>query len=119
MQTFIINPSGAASAKKIEDDLETFYREIGCRTIDITTRYINGRPYAIICDDEGLFCPDPIVTAVSPAGEPRLVGGLIIAKDGEDGELAGLDAEDVLRITNCVQWTIQRNGLRPVIMLDD
>lgn len=112
--------AGRAGFKTIEDDLKSFYEEIGCRLIDITTRKINGKYYDIICDDEGLFCDDPIVTAVNGDGAPRLVGGLIICGGADDeGNLTSLEAEDVLRLTNAVQFTIQQDKLQPVLILDE
>lgn len=112
--------AGRAGFKTMPDDLKSFYEEIGCSLIDITTRKINGKYYDIICDDEGLFCEDPIVTAVNGDGAPRLVGGLIICGSADDeGNLTSLEAEDVLRLTNAVQYTIQRERLQPVLILDE
>ena len=104
--------------KEIEDNLDVFYDIIGCDTIDIVTRTINGAGYEIICDDEGLLKAGPVVTAVSRDGRPQLVGGLIVAKYGGNGELAGLAPEDVLRLSNAIQYTIQKNKLQPVIILE-
>ena len=39
----------------VDDKLETYQRLIGCDCIDIVRREIGGKPYHIICDDEGFI----------------------------------------------------------------
>lgn len=41
--------------KVIDDDLQNLKKLIGCDTIDIPRKYINNRPFRIICDDCGLL----------------------------------------------------------------
>lgn len=41
--------------KRMEDTLENYYKEIGCRCIDIATRQIGDCIYDIVLDDEGLL----------------------------------------------------------------
>ena len=119
MLSMVVKTDGGAPAFiETEDKLENYYNLIGCDLIDITTRDINGAPYAIVCDDEGLLKNAPIVTAVTADGRPALVGGLVILKDGDEGELTGLDQGDVLRLTNAVQYSIQGDKLQAVIVLD-
>ncbi len=97
----------SATATRIElaDDLRDFYRLIGCGCIDIVTRkvYDAKKPFAIILDDEGLLHGDPVTSAVTFHERQnrlveRLVGNLLIVKDGEEGELASLDESEVKAI---------------------
>lgn len=86
------------SVKDIKDELEVFYDFIKCRCIDIPHRTIGGRPFAIICDDEGLFNPAPIPATFVANREGvtmDIVGNIIIAKDGKEGELEGLTPQDI------------------------
>lgn len=78
----------------IKDDLEEFYGIIKCNTIDIVTRYIKGVRFDIICDDEGLFKENPVVTAYDIAGRPMLVGMLIFAHHDDEGNMTGITTED-------------------------
>lgn len=80
----------------IEDNLETFYRLINCRTIDIVIRSCYGRAFNVICDDEGLFTESPLVSAV---GRYSLVGNLIFTGlADEDGNLTDLAPETITAI---------------------
>ena len=117
MKVFTISAEGRAAFKDIENSLEAFYSEIGCRLIDIVHYEINGKRYDIVCDDEGLFAAAPVITAVDQDHKPALVGGLIVANfDGED-DLTDLEPEDVLRIANAVQYTIQQDRVQPVLLI--
>ena len=103
--------------KEIRNELEAFYKEIGCDLIDVVSRQINGEWYDIICDDEGLLRPN-FISAVNKEGKPELVGGLIICKYGGKGDFTGLEPDDILRLTNAVQYSVQNGKLQPVIVLE-
>lgn len=61
------------------------YQELmGCRCIDIVNREIAGKRYDIVCDDEGLFCCDPRISAIDDMGQPMLVGSLIIVGEARN-----------------------------------
>lgn len=80
----------------MKPDLQLFYKKIECNCIDIAVRRINGRPFNIVLDDEGLLKEDPIVSAIDGNGNPMFVGNLMFfgGETTEDGELVGLtDAE--------------------------
>lgn len=117
MKVMVIG-NGNAVFKEIEDKLDDYYREIGCDYIDIVSYPINGRDYEIIVDDEGLLKTDPIVRAVGKDGKPLLVGTLIIARYDKKGRLKGLKPEDVLPLTNSIQYSIQYNKVEPIIVVD-
>lgn len=81
----------------VDDELETYQRLIGCDCIDIVRREIGGKPYRIICDDEGYFKKDAFfISAVSNIrGNCPLVGNLVICGDYvKDGELTGLTKKE-------------------------
>lgn len=61
---------------KEEDDLDFFYREIGCRTIDVVQ--FNGLD--IFVDDEGLLVSGNVVIEYYDNGEPIVIlaGNLVI-----------------------------------------
>ena len=82
----------------IDDDLRLFYELIGCQYVDMVRRKIGDKHYVIICDDEGLFKENPIVSAVDTNFKPMFVGNLIIAKDGEECELTDLSEGDIRQI---------------------
>lgn len=111
-------PNKAVEAKDINPDLDTYYDIIGCRCIDIVNYPIAGKRYDIICDDEGLFNPDPIVTAIDKEGRPLLVGSLIICSHDDEGYEKSLEPEDINRLLNAVYCSVQNDEMHPVIMTD-
>jgi len=92
--TTIVNPEG----------LEDYYKMIGCRCIDIVTRKIGRKYYDIVCDDEGTFVDDPLISAIDDFGRVMLVGSLIICgRADSEGELTDLDANDIKYIKKRIQ----------------
>lgn len=79
--------------------LQEWYRLIGCRLIDITTRSIGGKVYDIITDDEALLKPPAIPTAINTDEKPRLFGNYIVCNCNDAGEETGLTSDDIKRIT--------------------
>ena len=95
--------AGTAGEVECEDSLEDFHRLCGCETIDIVMRFIEGKVFCFIVDDEGLLRdPDSIrISALGSDGEAALVGNLLVLAPDEDrhGELRSLTETelDVLR----------------------
>lgn len=81
------------------DDLDSFYKALGCDCFDIAYRKVGGKYYDIFCDDEGLFKEDNPITAISSRCERMLVGNLIFANHNEYGETTSLSDEDIDNIT--------------------
>ena len=79
------------------NDLEDYYRLIGCRTIDIVSRTIGDVKVEIVCDDEGALVNNPKVSAIDIDGTPMLFGNLLVASGRvtEDGELTELTQEEI------------------------
>lgn len=88
----------------IENDLDTFYRLIGCQTIDIVIRSVHGRKISIICDDEGLFNENPRISAI---GCGNLVGNLIFTGlPDEDGNLTDIDKKTEIALITSAELII-------------
>lgn len=85
--------------KDYDDTLDNLYKDVDCRTIDIITRGIEGKPFNIVCDDEALLngkAENNLPTAIfeEPMGE-QLYGNLLITGLGDnEGNLTGLTEED-------------------------
>ena len=108
MRVFVIDVKECkAFATDIDDQLEEFYRIIGCDCIDIVVRTINGKSFDIICDDECLLKPNT-VSAVDSKNKPMLVGNLIVCNYGGGGELAELSEDDVKHLED--SYTIASDG---------
>ena len=105
-----VNERKAPEVLEIEDKLETFYKLIDCSTVDIVTREIGGKPFSIICDDEGLFVEKPTISALKKEHKTELVGNLIITgMPDDDGELTGLTDEEIRTIEANTKMIIQFN----------
>ena len=93
--------TGRAKTIRIARDLEEYYRLIGCDTVTMPMRYIGGKQFIIIADDEGTFRKDCRVSAMN-GDDPMLVGNLlVVAFDGVE-DIRGLtreEADHVLRHT--------------------
>ena len=88
----------------IPDQLESYYKLIQCRCIDIVRRKIGQRYFNIVCDDERMIAMAKI-SAISNLGEIMLVGNLIICSDRvtDDGDLTGLTDEEAEYIKERIQ----------------
>ncbi len=77
--------------------LEDYYKEIGCKLIDIVKMSVGGKYYNVVCDDEGLLKRDFIVSATSGRqNHPMLVGNLVVVgEENQEGDLTGLTQEDI------------------------
>ena len=86
------------------NDLEDYYRLIGCRTIDIVSRSIGDVRVEIILDDEGALVNKPKVSAIDIDGTPMLFGNLLVASGRvtDDGELTELTEAEVDKIMDNV-----------------
>lgn len=124
----IINPKEGVKFGVVHG-LEDMYREIGCDTIDITTRKIGGKVFDIIVDDEGLLKEDPQISAVykrkDGSCEPALVGTLIICSHDEEGNTIDISLEDHMLLCDRIRIIVvedRETGKRHenhVIQLDD
>ena len=99
---FVDVGTGVSEPCMFRSDLQEVYDLLDCDCIDMAYRYVGGRRFAFIVDDEGLLKDSPRISAVDVHGEPALVGNLLIA--GIAGhELRSLTDEEVgvLRENTC------------------
>lgn len=109
---------GTAQTRKIEAELQSYYKLLDVTTIDIVSRKIAGKYYDIVCDDEALLKDKPIVTMVSPKMEPMLCGNLFIVNRGKAGELASLTPADVKRVKGEFITVLTTRGIRALMRGD-
>ena len=81
----------------IEDELDTYYKLIGCDCIDITVRFFKRRPYTVICDDMGFYRNNLKVAIWDEAKRDiPIVGNVVICgKSDIEGNLTSLSDEDI------------------------
>ena len=103
LQMLLVDPRKGAEPVLVEDDLEAFYKVLGCEIIDIVNRRIGDGRYSVICDDEGLY-NDPTPSAISESGDRMFVGRLLIAaaEPNDDGDLMPLTDSEVQRLLTLV-----------------
>ena len=79
------------------NELDDYYRLIGCRCIDIVSRIIGDVKVEIVLDDEGALVDNPKVSAIDIDGTPMLCGNLLVASGRvtEDGELTELTRAEI------------------------
>lgn len=89
--------AGTGETKRVDlNGLESYYKLIGCRVIDIVRRKIGNRYYEIICDDEGLLVDQPIISTVNRRGGVMTVGNIIITgRADNEGNLTGLTENEI------------------------
>ena len=86
------------------NELDDYYRLIGCRTIDIVSRSIGDVRVEIVIDDEGALVDKPKASAIDIDGTPMLFGNLLVASGRvtDDGELTELTKAEVDEIMDNV-----------------
>lgn len=103
----LIDVSGnKVEEREVEEcNLDDLYGILNCNTIDIVVRTIGGKPFDIVCDDEGLLKENPIVTAISEKGDYMLVGNLFICNHNKDC-LASLNDDDIAHIMDNMSHSV-------------
>ena len=86
------------------NDLDDYYKIIGCRCIDIVSRSIGDIRVEIVLDDEGALLEHPKISAIDIDGTPMLYGNLLVASGRvtDDGELTELTETEVEEIKDNV-----------------
>lgn len=111
--------TGSISVKKLDGSLQSFYEALNCDTIDIVERKIAGKPFSIVCDDEGLLKGDPAISAIDAQDRPMLVGSLFIANSEytPDGVvLSSLSAADKEAIVSASRLAFCGHQLRRILV---
>lgn len=90
----VVNPNG----------LDDYYELIKCNWVEIVSRRIGRKTYEIICDEEGTFVNDPLISAIDDLGRTMFVGSLIICGLADsEGELTDLTDNDIRYIKKRIQ----------------
>lgn len=102
----------------IPNELDAFYKALGCRCIDITTHRIGKTVAEIICDDEGLLVEAPKISAINNLGQAQLVGSILIVGPADsEGNLTSLSSKDANYILDRIQLLETRNFKNPYPIL--
>ena len=80
---------------EIEKSLESYYKILNCKLIDIVSMKIGNRYFDIICDDEGLMKEDITISAIYDDFTPALVGNLFIVRHDGRGNERSLTSNDI------------------------
>lgn len=83
------------------NDLNAIKTLIGCDCFDIVHRAFGGKQYCVVCDDEALLKPKPLLSVFAHDPYSRIYDNVIIAcEKGED--LASISPIDEIRIKSAV-----------------
>ncbi len=110
---FYINPyTNTAKEVTVEDSLQSLYKLLNCNLIEVASRRIgvrNKHYYDIICDEQGTFIDDPIISAINDLGFPRFVGSIFICNHDDEGNFASLTSKQIANVKKHVmlQGTIR------------
>lgn len=86
------------------EELEDYYKLIGCRTIETVNWEIMGRRFDIVCDEEGLFFENPKISSIDDKCNVMSVGNLVVCGEADDnGRLTSLYDEDVRHIMGSIK----------------
>ena len=98
-----VGVDGIVSIKVIENSAVALRDLIGCRCLDITSRYIGGKLFYIVCDDEFLLNgSEP--TAYYMDGTLAFAGNIFILNfDGID-DVCSLEVLDIVNIFRYVSF---------------
>lgn len=110
---FIDPENGIATVRTIDKSLPAYYSLLRCSSIDIVSRSLGSLTVDIICDDEGLLCDTPWLSAVDNIGRGMLVGPLFVVKfDGRE-DVTSLSDLEVLRVLSRVHNLPTQNHPTP------
>lgn len=116
----IDNSKCEARGCTITDNLDSFYKTLGCETIDIVTRYINGQAFDIVIDDDGKFIKDnPPAIRCFHEGKPAdvIVGKVFICHANEEGELTDITEDDMKSLMSSLSVGHMEDG-KKILFLD-
>ena len=103
------------SVVDFEENLDSLRRLCNCEFIDITQRRIGSVEYDIVCDEEGFFKSDAVVSAVSHDNKVMFVGNLLLCKNDGAGNLASLSKSDMENILRRIKIYIRDNKIIPLL----
>ena len=83
------------------EELRELYRVTNCDCIDIAVRYVKGRPFDFVCDDEGLFKEKQFVSVLSKTHGVDIVGDVFICSH-KGADLVSLTEDEIKFIKESV-----------------
>lgn len=87
------------------EGLDDYYKALSCSCVNIIRRKIDGKPFVIICDDEGFLARSPKISAIDSASRVMLVGNLLITS-GEitaGGELTSIKTDELVTVLDNIK----------------
>lgn len=109
--------SDVGSVKEVfidENDLESFYKILDCRIIDIAVRDVDGKRFNIVCDDEGRLRENARVSACDEEGNPMLVGNLLFCNN-DGASLSSLSKDDISHICKNISACVEIDSGSPKV----
>ena len=95
---------------RVANEVEALREKIGCRSLDMPFRWIGGKPFVLIADDDGTYREDCRVSARN-GDEVITVGNLlVVAFNGED-DIRGLTREEADHVMAHVGTVIETDGI--------
>lgn len=97
-----VGRNGLVEVREIKGGLKSLYEVTNCDCIDIAVRFVNGKPFDFVCDDEGLFKENQFVSVFSKTHGIEIVGDVFICTH-DGGDLRSLSDKDIAHILGSVE----------------
>ena len=109
-----------ATIEDVKGTLQDYYRMTHCEAIDIATRTVEGTPFNIVVDDEGILRDDPKFSVYDMDGRPNLAGSVVVCGMADlEGNMTGLTEDDVdLLDSHLMLLMVEGERDRPILIVD-
>lgn len=98
------------------NELDDYYEHLRCDCMDCARRRVGseGKAFDLWVDDEGLLRDFNIVSAINKAGNPMLVGNIVILDHDGQGGAKSLTDDDIEYLKRYIyEATMTRKGGKP------
>lgn len=107
--------------KSINNDIETFQKEINCNFFDVKSFTINDKKYTFYYDESGLYTKKTVPSLINKNGDILLVNNFFICKEKqtEEGKIASsLTADEAKAIMSSHFYNLNTtDGVIKVMMI--
>ena len=107
--------------KSINNDIDTFQKEINCNFFDVKSFTINDKKYSFYYDESGLYTKKTVPSLINKNGDILLVNNLYICKEKqtEEGKIASsLTADEAKAIMSSHFYNLNTtDGVIKVMMI--